>query len=151
MAHRRVDVDEIIGDEDQYEDDVVQYSVADLENISNVKTQDVRNYLQRGDFVNALARALDQPCYGGAEVEPLKNIAMQNIFQVLSSIRPTDIPQIVGLLNSQQIDTLVKYIYKGLASPAVFNSNILLSWHEKVIELSGPGSIARCLTDRRLV
>ncbi|KAJ2996818.1 Apoptosis-inducing factor 2, partial [Globomyces sp. JEL0801] len=132
MAHRRVDVDEIIGDEDQYEDDVVQYSVADLENISNVKTQDVRNYLQRGDFVNALARALDQPCYGGAEVEPLKNIAMQNIFQVLSSIRPTDIPQIVGLLNSQQIDTLVKYIYKGLASPAVFNSNILLSWHEKV-------------------
>jgi len=28
---------------------------------------------------------------------------------------------------------------------------VLLSWHEKVVEIAGPGSIVRVMTDRRTV
>jgi len=29
--------------------------------------------------------------------------------------------------------------------------SVLLSWHEKVVEIAGPGSIVRVMTDRRTV
>jgi actin related protein 2/3 complex subunit 5 len=63
----------------------------------------------------------------------------------------TDITSIVKAMNDVQLDTLMKYIYKGMAFPSQFNSANLLSWHEKTLEVAGVGSIVRVLTDRRTV
>ena len=79
------------------------------------------------------------------------------------------------------LDTLMKYLYKGMSggasskAPKSTNSpqptggfsqissriltgegggqamSVLLSWHEKVVEIAGPGSIVRVMTDRRTV
>eukprot|EP00842_Homolaphlyctis_polyrhiza_P000650 jgi/Hompol1/1586/HPOL_005650-RA len=69
----------------------------------------------------------------------------------ISAARPTDIAGVVKDLSRAQLDTLMKYLYRGMASPEVFNSAVLLSWHEKVFELGGLGSIVRVLTDRQSV
>ncbi|KAL1303358.1 hypothetical protein AAFC00_006755 [Neodothiora populina] len=78
-------------------------------------------------------------------------------------------------------DVLMKYLYKGMASttptsskptpkqmtpqPTGFSQmqsrstgesqghamSVLLSWHEKLVEIAGPGSIVRVMSDRRKV
>jgi hypothetical protein len=47
MAHRKVDVDEIVGDEDQFVDEIAAVSFVDLEQLLQSKINDVRSYLQR--------------------------------------------------------------------------------------------------------
>ncbi|SPO05681.1 related to subunit of the Arp2/3 complex ARC15 [Cephalotrichum gorgonifer] len=82
---------------------------------------------------------------------------------------------------SEALDVLVKYLYKGMATgsgapkspsrltpqpspgfsqvggrpgvnePAMGAMSVLLSWHEKVVEVAGLGSIVRCMSDFRRV
>ena len=52
--------------------------------------------------------------------------------EVLNSTKATIIPSLVKSLTTEQQDTLMKYIYRGMASPGLYNSAVLLNWHEKV-------------------
>jgi len=57
---------------------------------------------------------------------------------------------------TELLDVLTKYIYKGMkdASSGAGSGgkmSVLLSWHEKVVDVAGEGSIVRCMTDRRTV
>lgn len=52
--------------------------------------------------------------------------------EALQAAKVTDMQQIVKSMGVDQVDILMKYIYRGLASPEQFNSGILLQWHEKV-------------------
>jgi hypothetical protein len=47
MAHRKVDVDDIVGDEDQFVDEISTISFSEIEQQTNSKQNDVRNLLQR--------------------------------------------------------------------------------------------------------
>ena len=38
-----------------------------------------------------------------------------------------------------------------VGEPLAGNMSVLLSWHEKVVEVAGLGSIVRCMTDFRRV
>lgn len=76
---------------------------------------------------------------------------MQTLFSVLSAVRSNDIPGVIKAVDSQEIDILVKYLYKLMAFPATYNSSILLAWHEKAIEIGGVGSICRTMTSRQTV
>jgi actin related protein 2/3 complex subunit 5 len=82
---------------------------------------------------------------------------------------------------SEVLDTLMKYLYKGMSQSQGTGSkpgmsptptggfsqiggrsfgggegggqmmSVLLSWHEKVVEVAGVGSVVRVMTDRRTV
>lgn len=52
---------------------------------------------------------------------------------VLNSVKATDILSLIKMLSPEQQDILMKYIYRGMASPELYNSAVLLNWHEKVI------------------
>ena len=54
------------------------------------------------------------------------------MIDVLNGIKATDISAHLGLLGLDERDTLMKYLYKGMEQPAVFNTSVLLNWHEKV-------------------
>lgn len=71
--------------------------------------------------------------------------------EVLGLVKPADIPSIIRTLNPFQLDTLMKFIYRGQMNPEFFNAGILLAWHERVLEVAGLGSIVRVLTDRMTV
>ena len=55
----------------------------------------------------------------------------------------------IAQLDRDQMDTLMKYIYRGFEIPTDGSSGHLLLWHEKVYNISGVGSIVRVFADTK--
>ncbi|KAJ3322121.1 hypothetical protein HDV06_003572 [Boothiomyces sp. JEL0866] len=144
---RSLDVDDYLVDEDVYVDETPNIPYDQLANETNLKIQNTRSHLQRNDLVNALIASLE-PCY---QYDDLKLKSLENVLSVVTSVKTLDIPNVLKQLNTSQLDILVKYIYKGMSLPASFNPALLLTWHEKAVEIGGTGCIVRCLTDRLTV
>ena len=81
-------------------------------------------------------------------METLKSLCDDLVYQSIAPVKQTEIVKLIKNLSSDEADLLVKYTYKLMAKPSVFNPAILLSWHEKLIAETGHGAIVRCLTDR---
>lgn len=58
--------------------------------------------------------------------------AANTVLRVLTSFKSADVERAVKSLDSKNIDTLMKYIYRGFESPSDGSSAVLLTWHEKV-------------------
>ncbi len=54
------------------------------------------------------------------------------VLDVLTRFRSSEVEKAVKSLNKDQLDILVKYIYRGFANPTENSCGILLVWHEKV-------------------
>ncbi|KAJ3090063.1 hypothetical protein HK102_004773 [Quaeritorhiza haematococci] len=149
MSHRKIDVD--FDDEDGFvEEDGQGISLPELESYVNARAQEVRAYLSRGDVTTAVAKALENPPVG-KDAAPLKDRNTQTVMEALQAVKTVEIPQIVKALDTTRLDMLMKYIYRGMASPELYSSAVLLAWHEKVTEVAGLGCIVRVLTDRKTV
>jgi len=57
------------------------------------------------------------------------------VLDVLTRFRANDVEKAVNSLNTNQVDVLMKYIYRGFAQPTENSCGILLVWHEKVCGL----------------
>jgi actin related protein 2/3 complex subunit 5 len=156
---------------------VTPVSTADVQN----NAQQIRLLLRGGDNEGALQSALENPPYGADDkgkeahlavvIEILQSIRQSDMSPILSRIYSSP-----G--GTEALDVLMKYIYKGMAqsTPASSARNItpqptgfsqihgrgggegggqamsvLLSWHEKLVDIAGPGSIVRVMADRRTV
>ncbi|KAG4306277.1 hypothetical protein PORY_000265 [Pneumocystis oryctolagi] len=132
------------------------------ENISK-RTPELLDMIKKGKTVEALVKALIDPPYGN-DLEDVKvkkkkhkkdiynKKYMNTIFEILSSIKPSEILNTTKILTVEQQDVLMKYLYKGLADPKTYNPTVLLNWHEKLVEIAGHGCIVRsAFTDLRTV
>lgn len=54
------------------------------------------------------------------------------VLKVLSAFKSSDIEKGVQSLDKNDVDLLMKYIYKGFERPSENSSAVLLQWHEKV-------------------
>ncbi|KAI5462246.1 putative Arp2/3 complex subunit Arc16 [Mariannaea sp. PMI_226] len=141
----------------------------------------IRQLLRGGDAEGALRGCLETPVYNGEDaakdahlqtiLEVLQSIKASDMSPLLKSIYGSE-----G--GSECLDVLMKYIYKGMATggspsrsaskeaqgfsqvggrpsaanePATAAMSVLLSWHEKVVEVAGLGCIGRTMTDWRRV
>ncbi|KAG9074484.1 hypothetical protein FRC06_010646 [Ceratobasidium sp. 370] len=146
IPFRRIDVDKLEEDvllaTDLYDPDPRGPDGALAE--AKAKVGQVRTALSKGDTQSALSLILADPPYG-SEAEEAK----------ATSTKSTDIPNTLRSLTPEQHDTLMKYLYKGMAmqndANVEVNSSVLLAWHEKLTELAGTGCIVRVMTDRRVV
>ncbi|KAF3930694.1 hypothetical protein ABW19_dt0208423 [Dactylella cylindrospora] len=126
--------------------------------------QQCRGLLQRGENTEALRVALEQVPYGADEAG--KDLHCTTVVEILGSIKQSEMSATLNAIysssdaGSELLDTLMKYLYKGMArkdAPQVGaggasgGMSVLLSWHEKVVEIAGLGSIVRVMTDRRTV
>lgn len=73
------------------------------------------------------------------------------VTSTLMAIKASEIDKVIEQLDQDQVDTLMKYIYKGFENPGEGGSTHLLAWHEKAYAVGGVGSIVRVLTDRRRI
>lgn len=153
-AFRKIDID-------IYDEDVLQESElydADPRDASQTlaeakqKQAAVRTSLARSDIAGALATILDNPPYG-PHVEQAKELTLQTLLTILNTTKATEIPTVIKSLTQEAQDTLMKYLYKGMAMPGWgdISGSVLLGWHEKLKEAAGTGCIVRTMTDRRLV
>ncbi|KAG8703005.1 hypothetical protein FRC09_004401 [Ceratobasidium sp. 395] len=155
-AFRRIDVDKFEEDvllaTDLYDPDPRGPDGALAE--AKAKVGQVRTALSKGDTQGALSLILADPPYG-SDAEEAKAVTTSSVLLVLASTKATDIPNTLRSLEPEQHDTLMKYLYKGMAMQndgnAEVNSSVLLAWHEKLTELAGTGCIVRVMTDRRVV
>ncbi|KAJ4304716.1 hypothetical protein N0V90_000243 [Kalmusia sp. IMI 367209] len=156
---------------------VAPVSTADVQSLAG----QIRQLLRGGDSQGALQGALENPPYGADEkgkevhlatvIEILQSIRQADMSPILSQIYSAP-----G--GTEALDVLMKYIYKGMAQTTAASTSrsitpqatgfsqihsrgggegggqamsVLLSWHEKLVEIAGPGSIVRVMTDRRTV
>ncbi|EME41903.1 hypothetical protein DOTSEDRAFT_74079 [Dothistroma septosporum NZE10] len=158
-------------------------STADVQTLAG----QIRQLSRGGNAEGALRGALENPPYGAEEQG--KQLHLQTVIEILQSIRQAEMTPILQRIyqsegGSEVCDTLMKYLYKGMAQgqPSTGNStstrnitpqvtgfsqvggrnfgggegggqamSVLLSWHEKLVEMAGPGSIVRVMSDRRTV
>ncbi len=152
--------------------------------------QQVRQLLRAGDSMGALQSALETAPLAGDN--QAKQVHLSTVLEVLQGIRQSDVSRILNEILRQPGgnalgDTLMKYIYKGMAIGAGGSSkgmspqdtgsgvdgvgrgfsqvqsrnfgeggggqvmSVLLSWHEKLVEVVGVGGIVRVMSDRRTV
>ncbi|KAK9235327.1 actin-related protein 2/3 complex subunit 5 [Lipomyces kononenkoae] len=154
LDFRRIDVDALDPENIIEPEFLVPPSIANLPPLGVAEIQSVGQYirglLSRGDHVGALQAALDQPPY--SSTQEIKNIHLATVLELLSTIKSSDMGWVVEKLTSEQRDTLIKYLYKGMSVPESHGiSGVLLAWFEKVIEIAGLGAIVRHLSDRRTV
>ncbi|KAI0819822.1 arp2/3 complex subunit [Trametes gibbosa] len=151
---RKIDIDlydeDVLLDSELYETDARDPAQA----LSDVrqKAAAVRGSLSKGDIVGALTLVLEDSPYGPT-LEEAKNLNLQTLVSILNSTKATEIPGVVKALSTDAQDTLMKYLYKGMALPGWgdVSGSVLLGWHEKLTEAAGTGCIVRAMTDRRIV
>lgn len=151
---RRIDIDALEYGKHMTKDELVpNLSPVSYEQAAAISKQ-AKAALSQGRFVEALVSVLDNPPY--VADEPTKEVHSQTVFEILCSIRNNlgmnDLPGIVKQLNSEQQDTLIKYLYKNMGSSyGAKQGGLLLGWFEKTVEVTGIGSIVRYIPDRRTV
>jgi actin related protein 2/3 complex subunit 5 len=147
----------------------------------------VRQLLRAGDSLGALQSALETAPLAGDD--SAKQVHVTTVMEVLQGIRASDVSRLLEQMlkqpgGSQLGDTLMKYIYKGMAGQSASGGrgvspqgtggsgkggfsqiqarnlgeggggqamSVLLSWHEKLVEMVGVGGIVRVMSDRRTV
>eukprot|EP01135_Chromosphaera_perkinsii_P005708 Nk52_evm8s359 gene=Nk52_evmTU8s359 len=148
-AHRQLNVDAY--DEDRYVKlESEERSGVDSLTVVQKREQEVRRLVSMGNLENALKTALSEPPTTAKDVN-VKTLNCETVMSVLTAYKGNEIGNAVKSLNSEELDILMKYIYKGMGNPESGNSPILLSWHEKTVEHAGLGSIVRVLTDKNSV
>lgn len=139
---RKVDVDQY--DEDKFQDEDTE--VTD----QGPNDAEVNNLLAQQKPQDALLLALNNAPIGSKN-QAVKDRAAATVVRVLTAFKAADIDKAVKSMDARNIDTLMKYIYKGFESPSEGSSAALLTWHEKAFAAGGLGSIVRVLTDRKRV
>ncbi|EOR03971.1 Actin-related protein 2/3 complex subunit 5 [Wallemia ichthyophaga EXF-994] len=153
MNFRNIDIDaienEFYNDQDlaEVDDRNPEETTAHFNSLQSHST----SLLNSHQTSQALALLLDSPPFGPTQ-NSAKSINTNSIIQILSSTRTNDIEGALKDLQPHHHDNLMKYIYKSMSLPIADSSgNVFLSWHEKLTQVAGTGSIVRVMTDRRLI
>ena len=138
---RRIDVDQY--DEEKFKDDQI------VQDESGPDEQEVNGFLMSGNSLKALKSCLQNPLYRSKDAA-MKSKAVLLAVRVLTSFKSSEISGAVESLDIQELDVLMKYIYKGFSLGLDGQQcGSLLSWHEKVTAKGGMGCIIRVLADRK--
>jgi len=163
-------------DMDSLRQGLVPVSAAEVQSIG----AQIRQLLRGGDAEGALRGAMENAPYGGdQEAKDIHLATVVEILQSIKQGDMT--PMLTRIYQStggpETLDNLMKYIYKGMSAAPSASSplrttphtgfsqiqpratsegggqamSVLLSWHEKVVEIAGQGAIIRVMSDRRTV
>ncbi|XP_046961875.1 actin-related protein 2/3 complex subunit 5-B [Vanessa atalanta] len=142
-AFRKIDIDQY--NEDNFKEDESEQSIP-----TGPDEGEVCALLNQGRFVEALKHVLNNAPLGSSN-QQIKDNALTLTLKVLLAIKSAQIEEAVGTLSQDDIDILMKYIYRGFEYPSEGSSGHLLLWHEKAFNIGGSGSIVRVLSDRMTV
>ncbi|KAI5641512.1 ARP2/3 complex 16 kDa subunit (p16-Arc) domain-containing protein [Phthorimaea operculella] len=142
-AFRKIDID-------QYNEDNFKEDEADQSGPTGPDEGEVSALLNQGRFIEALRLVLNNAPLGSSN-QQVKDNALSLTLKVLLAIKSAQIEEVVGNLSRDDIDILMKYIYRGFEYPSEGSSGHLLLWHEKAYNVGGSGSIVRVLSDRMRV
>lgn len=143
---RRIDVDQYDPDyiyvADELPGQQSNASAADMQALS----QHVRGSIQRMDIASALATAIEHAPYGAGE--DVREMFLQSVFEILTSVKMNDVAAIVGKLDLDTLDVVAKFLYTLMNKEwALKQSGMLLVWLNKIVDTAGEGPIIRYMSD----
>eukprot|EP00013_Stygamoeba_regulata_P024448 CAMPEP_0177647956 /NCGR_PEP_ID=MMETSP0447-20121125/10572_1 /TAXON_ID=0 /ORGANISM="Stygamoeba regulata, Strain BSH-02190019" /LENGTH=131 /DNA_ID=CAMNT_0019150567 /DNA_START=78 /DNA_END=473 /DNA_ORIENTATION=+ len=106
----------------------------------------VNRALNGGNTKQALQAALENPPLGCKD-EKIKLDSLTLVTNTVSRVKDNEIQAHVDQLSSFEVDTLMKFIYKGLGEAQ--ECGRYLKWHEVVTNKAGLGVIVRAIAERR--
>ncbi|XP_014358416.2 actin-related protein 2/3 complex subunit 5-B [Papilio machaon] len=142
-AFRKIDIDQY--NEDNFKEDETESSGP-----TGPDEGEIGALLNQGRYIEALKLVLGNAPVGSTN-QQVKDNALAITLKVLLAIKSAQIEEAVGTLSLDDIDILMKYIYRGFEYPSEGSSGHLLLWHEKAFNIGGSGSIVRVLSDRMRV
>lgn len=142
-AFRKIDVDQYNEDNFREEEQIELQSPP-----VGPDESEVSMLLNQGRNIDALKTVLRSAPLGSKN-QQVRDNALNLTMKVLLSIKSSQIEEAVLSLESDLIDVLMKYIYRGFEMPSEKSSGHLLMWHEKAYAVGGVGSIVRVLTDSK--
>ncbi|KAJ5066844.1 arp2/3 complex 16 kd subunit p16-arc [Anaeramoeba ignava] len=128
------------------------------------REQECISFVNSGNPEAALSVALANPFYKFPEQEKLtkqqkkelddltKQIKTKNFetaMNVLMAIQEKSIKSSIDKLNQEEINLLMKFIYRGLEYHQ--HSSTLFKWHAATLEKGGIGCIVRAIADRNKI
>jgi len=144
-AFRKIDVDEY--NEDNYKEE----DASEIQSpIAGPDEKEITQMLTQGKNIEALKSCLRSAPLGSKN-QKVKDSALEVTLRVLLSIKSSQMEEALQKLDPDELDTLMKYVYRGFELPNERSSAHLLAWHEKVFAVGGTGCITRVLTDRKRV
>ncbi|XP_074596934.1 actin-related protein 2/3 complex, subunit 5 [Brevipalpus obovatus] len=142
---RRLDVDQL--NEDLFKDEEANELSSPT---SVVDEKEILKLSSSGRHLEAIQAVL--ALKPQASTNPsVKETAFNLMMQLMTRTKAAEIGEIISKLDVNQIDLVMKYIYKGFENPVDGSSAVLLVWHQKAFEKGGHGSIVRVLTDWKRV
>lgn len=102
----------------------------------------------RGQAGLAVAKGLEENI-ANTKNQVLREKCVQAILEALLAVKATEMAGLVKNLRQPEVDSLMRFIYRGLSQPETYNSNVLLQWHAQATEVGGLGCIERVLVSRR--
>lgn len=149
---RRIDIDAFDPESGRLTEEDLKPPYATQEGLQELqpKISQLRSAATSGDFASAVQLATSDPPYNSDDATKLQYFSA--VLEVLTQVRQAEIINIVKQLSPKQQEVLIKYLYKGMSLPeGQKQGGILLSWFEKVTQVSGVGPIVRYLSDRNTV
>ncbi|KAK6622597.1 hypothetical protein RUM43_008439 [Polyplax serrata] len=144
-AFRKIDVDQY--NEDNFKEDEQNELQSPP---AGPDEGEVTQMISQGRYGEALRTVLSSAPLGSKSLQ-IKENAFNITLKVLMAIKASQMDEIIGTLDTDLLDVLMKYVYKGFEIPSEGSSGHLLVWHEKVFAAAGAGSIVRVLTDSKRV
>ncbi|XP_017752354.1 PREDICTED: actin-related protein 2/3 complex subunit 5 [Eufriesea mexicana] len=137
-------------DVDQYSDNNFREEDADggIGGPTGPDENEILMLLSQGKNAEALISVLRSAPLG-CKNQQVKDNARNLTLKVLLSIKSIQIDDCLSQLDRDLLDVLMKYIYRGFEIPTEGSSSHLLTWHEKVYNISGVGSIVRAFADSK--
>ncbi|GAM20260.1 hypothetical protein SAMD00019534_034350 [Acytostelium subglobosum LB1] len=110
---------------------------------------EISKLMNQGKPTDALPIALQDPPIH-TKTQAIKDQNATAVIGVLSAIKEKDVDGCVNQLDDDQLDILMKYIYRGLAT-GDNNSAIFFKWYEATLKKSGMGCVVRAISERKTV
>ncbi|CAG5089262.1 Oidioi.mRNA.OKI2018_I69.PAR.g12152.t1.cds [Oikopleura dioica] len=137
---RKINIEQY--EEDFYEDEIVDNGARGPD------MNQVQSFISAGKPQDALKVALQNAptCVNNPQT---KKTAAEIVVRALTSHKNSQIQPSVDSLTPDELDILMKYIYKAFSLNQDSNTCAsLLQWHDKVHTKAGSGAIVRVLADR---
>lgn len=142
-AFRHIDVD-------QFDDTLFQDEELAPGDDRGPDEQAVIAILHDGRYVDALKQVLDQAPLQ-CRRQQTRDAALTLVLRVLTTFRSSDVAAAVSALSGDQLDLLMKYLYRCFPAASDGSHAILLTWFDRVFQSGGNGCVMRALTDRRVI
>ncbi|KAL1123980.1 hypothetical protein AAG570_001750 [Ranatra chinensis] len=142
-AFRKIDVDQY--NEDNYREE--EQTDPQTQPVGPDESE-VTQLLNQGNNVEALKTVLKNAPLASKN-QQVKDAALNLTLKVLMSFKSSQIDEAINTLDTELVDILMKYIYRGFELPSEKRSGHLLVWHEKAYLVGGVGSIVRVLTESK--